>query len=322
MTSDPVTSVQMIIDDFVSFNANGLYCKYGDFYIDPVQPVNRAVISHAHADHAISGNNEVYCTEPTFAFMRLRYGKNAASTFYTVGYNAPFTINNVKITFISAGHMLGSAQILMEYEGARYLYTGDYKLQPDATCQPIKWVTTDVLITESTFADPAILHPNPVDEIKKLNDIKINILLGAYGLGKSQRLVNLINTYAPQKKILIHHRIMPINAIYEKMGFPPGKCQIYSRKQMKNQEEFVYIVPPFTFDSYIRATGVKRLFASGWKNLQVNQQDTLFISDHVDWSDILQAVQHTKPKQIWTLHGNGLNLKKHFDNDIFVKLLN
>jgi len=312
----------MIIEDFVSINPHGLYCRYGDFYIDPVQPVKTAVISHAHADHAIGGNTGVFATGATLAFMQLRYGKNAAKVFNMVQYNSSFFINDVKITLVPAGHMLGSAQVLMEYMGVKYLYTGDYKLQPDATCEPIEWVTTDVLITESTFADPAILHPDPVIEIEKLNTIKINILLGAYGLGKSQRLINMINQYAPQKKILVHHRIMPINAIYEKSGFPPGEYQVYSRKLMKNQEEFVYIVPPFTFDSYINAKGVKRLFASGWKALQVNKQDTLFISDHVDWNDILQAVQKTEPKQIWTLHGNGLHLKTHFGNDIFVKLLN
>ncbi|MEO6630610.1 MAG: exonuclease, partial [Mucilaginibacter sp.] len=152
--------------------------------------------------------------------------------------------------------------------------------------------------------------------------IKINILLGAYGLGKSQRLINMISEHAPQKKILVHHRIMPINAIYQKMGIKLGKHEIYGRKLMKNQEEFVYIVPPFTFDSYIRATGVKRLFASGWKNLQVNKQDTLFISDHVDWNDILQAVKNVNPKQIWTLHGNGKHLEKYFGNEIVVKILN
>jgi putative mRNA 3-end processing factor len=311
-----------IINDFVFFNDNGLYCKYGDFYIDPKQPVTTAVISHAHADHAISGNTNVYATEATVAFMQLRYGKNSAKVFNIATYHQSFTIGEVKITFISAGHMLGSAQVLMEYKGIKYLYTGDYKLQPDATCEPIEWVEADVLITESTFADPGVLHPDPVAEIKKLNDIKINILLGAYGLGKSQRLIKMINEYAPQKKILVHHRIMPINAIYEKMGYSPGKYQLYSRKLMKEQQEYVYIVPPFTFDSYINAKGVKRLFASGWKNLQVNKQDTLFISDHVDWDDILQAIHHVQPKQIWTLHGNGLHLKKHFGNDIFVKLLN
>jgi len=312
----------MIIDDFLSFNTNGLYCKYGDFYIDPVQPVAKAVISHAHADHAIPGNTSVFCTGATTAFMQLRYGKNSAKAFNITAYNSPFNLGDVKITLIPAGHILGSAQVLMEYEGTAYLYTGDYKLQPDATCEPIEWVKADVLITESTFADPGVLHPDPVEEIKKLNNIKINILLGAYGLGKSQRLIQMINAYAPQKKILVHHRIMPINAIYEKMGFSPGKYQLYTRKMMKEQQEYVYIVPPFTFDSYINAKGVKRLFASGWKNLQVNTNDTLYISDHVDWNDILQAITHVQPKQVWTLHGNGLHLKDHFKDDIFVKLLN
>ena len=312
----------MILDDFLSFNPNGLYCKYGDFYLDPTEPVATAVISHAHADHAISGNTNVFCTEATAAFMQLRYGKNAAKAFNIAGYHQSFIIKDVKISFISAGHMLGSAQVLMEHEGTRYLYTGDYKIQPDATCEPIEWVKTDVLITESTFADPAIVHPDPVTEIQKLNDIKINILLGAYGLGKSQRLIHMINEHAPQKKILVHHRIMPINTIYEKMGFSPGKYQLYSRKLMKEQDEYVYIVPPFTFDSYINAKGVKRLFASGRKNLQVNNNDTLFISDHVDWNDILQAVEHSQPKQVWTLHGNGMHLKKYFGNDILVKILN
>ena len=311
-----------IKDDFLSININGLYCKYGDFYLDPKQPVEKAVISHAHADHAVSGNNEVFCTEATAAFMQLRYGKNSAKVFNIVGYHQPFVISGVIITFISAGHMLGSAQVLMEYEGAKYLYTGDYKIQPDATCDPIEWVQADVLITESTFADPEVLHPDPIVEIKKLNDIKINILLGAYGLGKSQRLIQMINEYAPQKTILVHHRIMPVNSIYEKLGYSPGKYQMYGRKLMKEQKEYVYIVPPFTFDSYINAKGVKRLFASGWKNLQVNLNDTLFISDHVDWNDILEAVKQVEPKQLWTLHGNGRYLKEHFGNDIVVKLLN
>ena len=312
----------MILDDFLYFDTNGLFCKYGDFYIDPKQPVKTAVISHAHADHAVSGNNEVYCTEATSAFMKLRYGKNAAKVFNIADFDRPFVLGGVQITFIPAGHMLGSAQLLMEYQGVKYLDTGDYKLQPDGTCEPIEWIKTDVLITESTFANPNILHPDPIAEIQKLNDIKSNILLGAYGLGKSQRLIRLINNYAPQKTILVHHSIMPLNAVYQKMGFDIGKYQLYSRKLMKNQQEYVYIVPPFTFDSYYRAAGVKRLFASGWKNLQVNQNDTLFISDHADWNDILQTIERTEPQQVWTLHGDGNHLKKHFGERIFVKLLN
>jgi putative mRNA 3-end processing factor len=311
-----------IIDDFIAFNENGLYCKYGDFYLDPQQPVKHAVITHAHADHAVSGNTHVYATASTIAFMQLRYSKSTGKVLTKINYHESFNVGGVQVTFISAGHILGSAQILMQYEGVKYLYTGDYKLQPDATCEPIEWAKADVLITESTFADPAVIHPDPVEEIKKLINIQSNILLGAYSLGKSQRLIQLINEHAPRKKVLVHHRIMAINAIYERAGIKLGNHQMYGRKLMKVQDEFVYIVPPFTFDSYIKAIGVKRLFASGWKNLQVNKDDTLFISDHVDWNDILEAVKQVEPTQIWTLHGNGTHLKNYFEGKIFVKMLN
>lgn len=311
----------MIADDFIYFTEQGLYCPYGDFYLDPQQPVSNAVISHAHGDHAVPGNTHIYCTEATSLFMQVRYGKNAGKAFNITGYHQTFVIGKVAITLIPAGHMLGSAQVLMEYDGMRYLYTGDFKLQPDTTCEPYEFTKADVLITESTFAKPDTGHPDPVDEIKKLNDIRINILLGAYGLGKSQRLIRMINDLAPWKKILVHHRIMPLNKVYEKMGFPLGNYQLYSRKLMKNQEGYVYIVPPFTFESYFNATGVKRLFASGWQRLQVNAQDTLMVSDHADWNDILQVVTQTQPQQIWTLHGDGSHLAAHFSNCIFVKML-
>jgi len=311
----------MILPDFIVINENGLYCRYGAFYLDPKQPVQNAVISHAHGDHAVSGSTNVYCTKATSAFMEMRFGKLAAKQFVLKAFNEPFQVGDVRVTFISAGHMLGSAQVLMEYQGTRYLYTGDYKVQPDATCEPIEWAKADVLITETTFAHPAVQHPDPVAEIQKLNNIKVNILLGAYALGKSQRLINLITAHCPQKIILVHHRIMPVNAVYEQFNFSPGKYQLYGRKLMKEQKEYVYLVPPFTFDSYYHAKGVKRLFASGWKNLQTNQNDTLFISDHVDWNDILQCVKFVEPKQIWTLHGDGKQLQSHFKGNIEVRLL-
>jgi len=312
----------MILEDFLAFNEYGLYCKYGNFYLDPKQPVEQAVISHAHGDHAVPGNRNIYCTAPTADFMRLRYGKNAGTNFQLFGWNQEFKLGQVSISFISAGHILGSAQVLMVYQDVRYLYTGDYKLQIDTTCEPIAWVKADVLITESTFANPGTIHPDPVTEIQKLNGIQSNILLGAYGLGKAQRLIRMINDHAPQKKVLVHFRIAPLNAIYEKYGITLGNWQMYNRKLMKNQDEYVYLVPPFTFNSYFRATGVKRLFASGWKNLQVNQQDTLFISDHADWNDVLQAIEEVNPQQIWTLHGEGNYLKEYLHGRIFTKALN
>src|SRR5690606_28913341 len=112
----------LILDDFVVFNDQGLYCRYGDFYLDPKRPVHRAVISHAHADHAIAGNRLVYCTVPTEVVMKYRYGKRYAYECISHGYNESFSIQDVHITFLSAGHIIGSAQVLLEYQGVKYLY--------------------------------------------------------------------------------------------------------------------------------------------------------------------------------------------------------
>ena len=313
----------MIITDFLILNESGLYCKTGNFYIDPIQPVATAVISHAHGDHAVRGNYHVYCTASTCAIMELRYKKNAGNEFHIYAYHQNFIVNHVEITFIPAGHILGSAQILLVYNGVRYLYTGDYKLQDDATCEPIEFVEADVLITETTFADPEVLHPDPVNEIQKLNQNRHNVLLGAYSLGKSQRIIDLITRHCPERKVFVHHSIVPINKVYEAFGFKPGNYELYNRKSMKLPEQnFVYLVPPMTFDSYFRAKNVIRVFASGWKRLQAQNDMTLLISDHVDWSDILKMIDRVKPKEIWTLHGDGTHLKAFFNGKIPLKLLN
>jgi putative mRNA 3-end processing factor len=313
----------MIIDDFLIIDGIGIYCRTGDFYIDPSQPASNAVISHAHGDHACKGNENVHCTAPTAAIMQHRYQKNAGKNFFLYSFNEPFTLNGVKVTLISAGHIAGSAQVLMEFNGTSYLYTGDYKLQNDATCEKIEFVKADVLITETTFADPSVQHPDAVDEIKKLNDFNHNVLLGSYSLGKAQRLINLITEHCPQRSIFVHHSILPLNKIYESFGFSTGKYELYTRKAMKQPgQNLVYIVPPLTFNSYIRAKNVVRAFASGWKRLQSNNDLQLLISDHVDWNDILGMMDQVQPKEVWTLHGNGKHLQEHFRNQIPVKLLN
>ncbi|WP_198170259.1 MBL fold metallo-hydrolase [Mucilaginibacter arboris] len=312
----------MVREYFLELTSNGLYCKVGDFYLDPIKPVQTAVISHAHADHAIGGHQHVFATAATLAFMELRYGKNAGKIKNTIAYHQKFTIKEVQITLIPAGHILGSAQVLMEFEGIKYLYTGDFKLQPDATCEMLEWATADVLITETTFANPKIKHPDQILEIEKLNQIPSNILLGAYALGKSQHLIQLINQFCPQKQILVHRNIEPINRIYEKFGYLNAKYRLYDRKSIKTQNNFIYLVPPFTFHSYIRATGLRRIFASGWENLQTNAQDSLYISDHADWEDILLMISKVQPSQVWTLHGNGSHLQQYFSGKLRVKVLN
>lgn len=313
----------MIIDDFLVINENGLYCRIGDFYLDPLKPVVKAVISHAHGDHAVKGNDTVYCTEPTHSIMLHRYQKNAGKNFQVQNFHTSFFLGEVKLTFFPAGHILGSAQVLMEYEGIRYLYTGDYKLQEDSTCEAIVFVKADVLITETTFADPEVQHPDAINEIRKLNEFNHNVLLGSYSLGKAQRLISLINAHCPQRSVLVHHSIFPLNKIYESFGYSPGRYELYTRKSMKQAgQNLVYIVPPLTFDSYIRAKNVVRAFASGWKKLQVVNGVQLLISDHVDWNDILTMMDKVKPREVWTLHGNGKYLREHFINQIPVKLLN
>lgn len=311
-----------IKNDFLVKTPQGLYCTYGDFYLDPTLPVHTAVISHAHNDHAKPGNNQVFCTAPTALIMQLRYKKNAANNFTTYIYNQIFKIKDVTITFFSAGHILGSAMILMEYEGIRYLFTGDYKLQYDATCTPIEFTKAHVLITETTFANPEIKHPNPVIEIEKLNNIQGNIMLGAYALGKAQRLNKLINDYCPSKKILVHYAILPIHALYQKQLIDIGLYAPYNRKLMKlDGNQYIYLVPPTTFNSYQNVKNVTRIFASGWKNLQVNEVNSLYLSDHVDWDDILFTIDKVKPSFIWTMHGDGQKLQQHFHNYIDVKIL-
>ncbi len=313
----------MILDDFIVIDQIGLFCSYGNFYLDPKEPVPHAVISHAHGDHAVGGNKEVYCTQATSLFMAHRYKKFAAGEFRIYGYHETFQVGGVKISFVPAGHILGSAMVLMEYQGVKYLYTGDYKLQPDPTCEVIEFVGADVLITETTFADPATQHPVAEEEILNLNKTTANIMLGAYALGKCQRLISLMNEYCPQKRILVHHGMMPFVKIYEQFGISLGKYEVYDRKVMKNNHEhMVYLVPPMVFRSYIKAINVVRVFASGWKHLQNNHEIQLCISDHADWNDILFTIEKVKPSQVWTNHGNGMQLKSYYENSLVVKLLN
>ncbi len=309
-------------DDFLVKTAEGLYCKYGDFYLDPVLPVNKAVISHAHGDHAKPGNQNVFCTPFTAEVMRLRLKKNAGGDFHLYTYQHHFQLGEVNLSFIPAGHILGSAMVKMEFHGSTYLFTGDYKLQEDETCEPVAFCKADVLITETTFANSKTKHPEPKAEIEKLNAISTNILLGVYGLGKAQRLTQLINQHCPKKTIHLHYSIFPIHQLYKKHGIELGDFCHYDRKMMKqHKENQVYMVPPLTFNSYRNATGVSKIFASGWENLQRGNNESLFISDHADWEDILHTIKQVDPQEVWTIHGDGNELKSYLSDTMTVKIL-
>lgn len=308
-----------IIEDFLVKRDKGYYCSYGDFYIDPLYPVKHSVVSHAHGDHASPGHRNIYCTSGTAAIMQYRYPKQPLDSYHIKGFSEFFQINGVDIYLYPAGHILGSAQIMMIYKGVRYLYTGDYKLQEDRTCEPIQIVEAEVLITETTFANPETKHPDPVSEIMKL-DVRSNILLGCYSLGKAQRITALLNEHLPQKEVLLHYQIMPIHRIYNKFIDVPLKYEQYNRKSMKEAgDNKIYLVPPLTFNSYRRAKNVLKAFASGWERLQAQNDISLFLSDHVDWNDILYFVGKVKPKAIWTLHGDGRALHAYFSENIAIR---
>lgn len=309
-----------ILPDFLVKKGDAYYCRYGDFYIDPLYPVKTAIVSHAHGDHASPGHLDTYATPFTVAFMQQRFPKYTREAYTTIPFNQSWELNHVRITLIPAGHILGSAQILMEYQDVRYLYTGDYKLQEDPTCEPIQMVQADVLITETTFADPDIIHPDPVQEIQQLNAINGNILLGCYTLGKSQRITHLLNTYCPDKVVLLHHRMTMAHRLYDEYGAAALNYKVYGRKDMKEGlANKVYLVPPLTFNSYFRATNVTRVFASGWAKLQQHNDLSLYISDHVDWADLLHYITLVKPVEIWTIHGDGSKLKIHLQDQINVR---
>lgn len=314
--------MKTIEEDFIVKTPEGLYCKYGDFYLDPVLPVKNAIVSHAHGDHARPNNSVVYCTSFTQKIMVLRFKKKAGDQFILQDYKSEINLKEVKVSFYPAGHILGSAMILMSYNNFKYLYTGDYKLQEDSTCEPLELPQADVLITETTFAKPDVLHPSAEEEIKKLNSIKSNILLGVYGLGKAQRITELINRFCPQKNILVHYSIFPIHQLYNKEGIYLGSYKLYDRKSLKQYlENQIYLVPPLTFNSYRSAKGVAKVFASGWSYLQKGNDLDLYISDHVDWQDILKTISIVKPLEVWTLHGDGTYLKNYFENKLIVKIL-
>jgi len=314
--------MEEVLSDFLTRRPEGYYCKYGDFFVDPISPVHRAVVSHAHADHASPGHDTMYCTTPTAHFVRYRYRQEAARTFVEVPYRQPFSIGGVTIRLIPAGHMLGSAQVMMVYRGVTYLFTGDYKLQLDDTCEPLEMVKADVLITESTFADPKVTHPNPVDEIRKINNQPHHVLIGTYALGKAQRLTSLLNRHCPDRAVMVHQGILPFHRLYGNLGVGHLRYQPYDKRALTRCEcPLVYLVPPMAFNSYYRATPFVRMFASGWEHLQRHNNSSLYISDHVDWNDILHYITTVCPREIWTVHGNGKHLADYFAGHMPVRLV-
>lgn len=297
---------------------NGLYCPPGDFYIDPIRPVARALITHGHADHARAGHGHVLATQQTLEIMAIRYGADFAGAQQSIGLGEALAINGVHVQFYSAGHVLGSAQIAVELQGKRIVFSGDYKRVPDPTCSPFEPVACDVFITEATFALPVFKHPDPAHEIAKLLKSLKQFperahLVGAYSLGKAQRVIRLIREAGYDEPVYIHGGLHKLCDYYQLNGIALGALELATTERDKERPDFagkIIVGPPSAFASpwARRFADPLPAFASGWMSIRQRAKQRgvelpLIISDHCDWDELTATIKEIAPAEVWVTHG-------------------
>jgi putative mRNA 3-end processing factor len=295
--------------------SGGLYCADGDFFVDPVRPVKRAVITHGHSDHARSGHEHVLATAETIAIMEVRCGPNCANFMQAARYGETTTLNNVKVTLRPAGHILGSAQAVIERGGERIVVSGDYKRRRDPTCERFEPVECDVFITEATFGLPVFTHPPDTHEIQKLlHSIAVfperAHLVGAYSLGKAQRIIALLREAGYNEPIYLHGAMVELCALYERFGVKLGVLIPLTQSKNKIFSGSVVIAPPSVFgERWTRRLGDHvNSFASGWMRIRARARQQgielpLIISDHADWPELTATVEELRPGELWVTHG-------------------
>jgi putative mRNA 3-end processing factor len=300
-------------DQYLQKKPEGLYFAPGNFYLDPVRPVGNAVISHGHADHTCAASANVWCTKPTSEFMKVRFREKLQSSFNIYAYQESFEINGCQLMFYPAGHILGSAMIHITYNGLSYCYTGDFKIRKDPTCEEFKSFKCDVLVTESTFADPDYIHPDESNELEKFLEYgECNIVIGAYNLGKAQRLTRLFSLKFPERRIMIHPEAVPYHKVYEEAGIKLGNWEPYNYQLFNRTKSNCLIVPPRALSTYKYLNRCVSAFATGWKDSPFRATIKLNISDHADWNELMQLIELSRPEKIITVHGDGTLLKKYF----------
>ena len=205
--------------NWVKTKASGLSILPAQAMIDPVSPQPLALITHGHADHARAGHDHVIATPQTLDIMSSRYGQNFAKSVTPLAYGETLPLGQTQIAMAPAGHVLGSAQVIVDYQGQRLVAAGDYKRAADPTCQPFEVVPCDVFITEATFALPVFRHPPPEAEIEKLLQTKYlfperTVLVGAYALGKAQRIIAMLRQAGYNQPIYIHGALQKLCDLY------------------------------------------------------------------------------------------------------------
>jgi putative mRNA 3-end processing factor len=304
-------------DDLLHPVDAGLYCPAGDFYIDPVKPVEHALITHGHADHARSGHGTVWASRQTLDIMAIRYGADHCKTPVEAPLRQMFEVNGVSVGFWPAGHVLGSCQILVEHGGMRIVASGDYKRRRDPSCEPFEPVACDVFITEATFALPVFRHPDTAAEVGKLLTSveqfpKSAHMVGVYALGKAQRVIRHLREAGYDKTIYIHGSLAKLCAYYDEEGYSMGPLApaTLKRGEKGNFEGAIVLGPPSAItDKWARRfPDPITCFASGW--MQVRQRARqrgvelpIVLSDHCDWDEIIDTILELQPKEVWVTHG-------------------
>ena len=294
------------------FEDRGIYCPQGDFYIDPWKKVNKAFITHAHSDHARAGSKQYVSTPDTKAILLHRLGQQFQ--YSTIDYGEEMNVNGVKVSFHPAGHIIGSAQIRVEYKGEIWVVSGDYKVQDDGISQPFELVRCDHFVTESTFGLP-VYNWRPQEEI--IDEIlqwwqenqanKIPSVISAYSLGKAQRLIHALQT-KNVGRIIVHPAIQNIQKIFQELGYPFQDCELYY-EGLKSSGEELYISPSLNFiekDRQLKAASTAA--ASGWMALRGARRwramDRGFVlSDHADWKGLNDVISETGASHIYVTHG-------------------
>ncbi|SDO73293.1 putative mRNA 3-end processing factor [Filomicrobium insigne] len=293
----------------------GLYCEPGDFFIDPHLPTPRAVITHGHADHARAGHDAVLTTSETAAIMRLRYGPDAVGRFETVAYGETHRINGLDLKLVPAGHILGSAQVVLEYQGSRIAISGDYKRSPDPTCEAFEPINCDVFVTEATFALPVFRHEVAQKEIQRLlASLRLEPdrphLVGVYGLGKCQRVIKLLREEGYDDPIWLHGALISLCDLYKDLGHDLGDLRVVDTEKPGGTAQGIIMCPPSALgDRWSRRfPDSVSAFASGWMRIRARARQRgvelpLVISDHADWPELIGTIRETGAAEIWVTHG-------------------
>lgn len=305
----------MLIDS----TPRGLYCAAGDFYIDPWRPVERAVITHAHADHARPGSARYLCAAPGVFPLRARLGEEAP--IESVAYGEPIDMHGVRVSMHPAGHVLGSAQVRIESGGEVWVVSGDYKLEPDPTCAPFEPVRCHTFVTESTFALPIYRWNEPGRLLDAMNAWwRANAAAGrasvlfAYSFGKAQRILASIDrSIGP---ILVHGAVETLDRAYRQAGIdlPDVKVAIEVEKSFDVAGALVVAPPSAQSTPWLKRFGdYSDAFASGWMAVRGNRRrlavDQGFaLSDHADWQGLNRAVDASGATRVIVTHGHSLPL--------------